>query len=215
MGNVRWELEDLSFATLHQDDFTHIKSMISEKRNQREAIIDSMCISVRELLKDAGIQVMLRDGQNIFIPSIKKLYEEQIEFSQLFDLYGIRVITDSIPNCYQVLGFIHAKYTPVEGRLKDYIALPKSNMYQSLHTTVIGPNGHRIEIQIRTKDMHMIAENGIASHWMYKEKIAPNKKNVDLSWLTQILDEEKQSPNHFIENLKINLYDDEVFVFYP
>ena len=215
MGNIRWELEDLSFATLHRDDFTHIKSMISEKRNQREAIIDSMCISVRELLKDAGIQSDVTGRPKHFYSIYKKLYEEQIEFSQLFDLYGIRVITDSIPNCYQVLGFIHAKYTPVEGRLKDYIALPKSNMYQSLHTTVIGPNGHRIEIQIRTKDMHMIAENGIASHWMYKEKIAPNKKNVDLSWLTQILDEEKQSPNHFIENLKINLYDDEVFVFTP
>ena len=149
-----------------------------------------------------------------FYSIYKKLYEEQIEFSQLFDLYGIRVITDSIPNCYQILGYIHAKYTPVEGRLKDYIALPKSNLYQSLHTTVIGPNGHRIEIQIRTKDMHTIAENGIASHWMYKEKVS-HKKNVDLSWLTQILDEEKQSSNHFIENLKINLYDDEVFVFTP
>ena len=214
MGTIRWELEDLSFATLHREDFSHIKSLISEKRNQREAIIDAMCISVRELLKDMKIQNDVSGRPKHFYSIYKKLYEEQIEFSQLFDLYGIRVITDSVPNCYQILGYIHAKYTPVEGRLKDYIALPKSNLYQSLHTTVIGPNGHRIEIQIRTKDMHTIAENGIASHWMYKEKVS-HKKNVDLSWLTQILDEEKQSSNHFIENLKINLYDDEVFVFTP
>ena len=135
-----------------------------------------MCISVRELLKDVNIQSDVTGRPKHFYSIYKKLYEEQIEFSQLFDLYGIRVITDSIPNCYQVLGFISMQNTPVEGRLKDYIALPKSNMYQSLHTTVIGPNGHRIEIQIRTKDMHMIAENGIASHWMYKEKIIQIKR---------------------------------------
>lgn len=215
MGNIKWELEDLSFATLHREDFSHIKSLITEKRDQREAIIESMCISVKELLKEVTIPVAISGRPKHFYSIYKKIYDEKIEFSQLFDLYGIRIITDSIPNCYQVLGYIHSKYKPVEGRLKDYIAVPKSNLYQSLHTTVIGPHGHRIEIQIRTEEMHVIAENGIASHWMYKEKNQPIKKDVDFSWLKQILDEEKQSPNNFIENLKINLYDDDVFVFTP
>ena len=215
MGSIKWELEDLSFATLHRDDFNHIKALISEKRDQREAIIDAMCISVRELLNDANIEATVTGRPKHFYSIYKKLYEEKIEFSQLFDLYGIRIISSSIPDCYQVLGHIHSKYKPVEGRLKDYIALPKSNMYQSLHTTVIGTNGHRIEIQIRTQDMHTISEYGIAAHWSYKEKSTTNKKSVDFSWLRQILDEERQSPNHFIENLKINLYDDDVFVFTP
>ncbi len=215
MGNIKWELEDLSFATLHREDFNHIKSLITEKRDQREAIIDSMCISVRELLNEAKIPITISGRPKHFYSIYKKIYDERIEFSQLFDLYGIRIITDTVPNCYQILGYIHSKYKPVEGRLKDYIAVPKSNLYQSLHTTVIGPNGHRIEIQIRTDDMHMIAENGIASHWVYKEKSNIKKKDVDFSWLKEILDEEKQSSNHFIENVKINLYDDDVFVFTP
>lgn len=215
MGNIKWEMEDLAFSTLHREDFNHIKALISEKRDQREAIIDAMCINVRELLEAVNIPITISGRPKHFHSIYKKLYDEKIEFSQLFDLYGIRVITDSIPNCYQILGYIHSKYKPVEGRLKDYIAVPKSNLYQSLHTTVIGPNGHRIEIQIRTEEMHLIAENGIASHWVYKEKTTNTKKDVDFSWLKQILDEEKQSSNNFIESLKINLYDDDVFVFTP
>ncbi len=215
IGSIKWELEDLSFSTLHREDFNHVKDLISEKREQREAIIDAMCISVRELLKDEGIESTVSGRPKHFYSIYKKLYEEKIEFSQLFDLYGIRIITQTVTNCYQILGHIHSKYKPIEGRLKDYIALPKSNMYQSLHTTVIGPNGHRIEIQIRTEDMHTISEYGVAAHWSYKEKQAKDPKAVDLSWLRQILEEEKQSPNNFIENLKINLYDEDVFVFTP
>ena len=214
IGSIKWELEDLSFSTLHREDFNHIKTLIIEKREQREAIIDSMCISVRELLKKEKINANISGRPKHFYSIYKKLYEEQIEFSQLFDLYGIRIITNTIANCYQILGLVHSKYKPIEGRLKDYIALPKSNLYQSLHTTVIGPNGNRIEIQIRTEDMHTISEYGIAAHWSYKEK-KDEEKGVDFSWLRQILDEEKQSPNNFIENLKINLYDDDVFVFTP
>jgi guanosine-3',5'-bis(diphosphate) 3'-pyrophosphohydrolase len=215
MGSIKWELEDLSFATLQRDDFTHIKSLISEKRAQREAIIDAIRMNIQELLASPNIPVKISGRPKHFYSIYKKLCHENIKFSQLFDLYGIRVITDSVPNCYQILGYIHSKYKPVEGRLKDYIAVPKSNLYQSLHTTVIGPHGHRIEIQIRTNDMHIMAENGIASHWMYKENVSQNNHDVDFSWLTQILNEDQQSPNHFIENLKINLYDDDVFVFTP
>jgi guanosine-3',5'-bis(diphosphate) 3'-pyrophosphohydrolase len=215
IGTIKWELEDLSFATLHREDFNHIRSLISEKRDQREAIIESMSINVRELLVSEKIDASVTGRPKHFFSIFKKLTHEKIEFSQLFDLYGIRIVTDSISNCYLILGIVHSKYKPVEGRLKDYIALPKSNMYQSLHTTVIGPNGNRIEIQIRTHDMHVISEVGIAAHWSYKEKNKPLKKDVDFSWLRQILDEEKQSPNHFIENLKINLYHDDVFVFTP
>ena len=214
IGSIKWELEDLSFSTLHREDFNHIKTLIIEKREQREAIIDSMCISVRELLKKEKINANISGRPKHFYSIYKKLYEEQIEFSQLFDLYGIRIITNTIAHCYQILGLVHSKYKPIEGRLKDYIALPKSNLYQSLHTTVIGPNGNRIEIQIRTEDMHTISEYGIEAHLSYKEK-KDEEKGVDFSWLRQILDEEKQSPNNFIENLKINLYDDDVFVFTP
>ncbi len=215
IGSIKWELEDLAFATLRREDFNHVKELITEKRDQREAIIESMCISVRELLKEKSIEATISGRPKHFYSIYKKLYEEKIEFSQLFDLYGIRIITTSISNCYQILGYIHSKYKPIEGRLKDYIALPKSNLYQSLHTTIIGPNGHRIEIQIRTEQMHTISEYGIAAHWSYKEKPDKLSKAVDFSWLKEILDEEKQSPNNFIENLKINLYDEDVFVFTP
>jgi GTP diphosphokinase / guanosine-3',5'-bis(diphosphate) 3'-diphosphatase len=215
IGHLKWELEDLSFAALHPDDFHHIKELINKKRNERETIIAAMCMSVNSLLSEHNITADVSGRPKHFYSIYKKLYQEQIEFSQLFDLYGIRIITSTVAECYQVLGYVHTKYKPVGGRLKDYIALPKSNLYQSLHTTVIGPNGHRIEIQIRTQDMHKISEYGIAAHWTYKEN-APNKKNdVDFSWLRQILDEKNQGADHFIESLKINLYDDEVFVFTP
>lgn len=213
IAQIKWELEDLSFATLHRDDFNHIKELIIEKREQREAIIDAMCIKIKELLTENSIASEVNGRPKHFYSIYKKLYEEKIEFSQLFDLYGVRIITTNIANCYQILGHLHSRYKPIEGRLKDYIALPKSNMYQSLHTTVIGPNGHRIEVQIRTQEMHHISEFGIAAHWSYKEK--GNSADFDFSWLNQILTENHESPDNFIENLKINLYDDEVFVFTP
>ena len=215
MGSIKWELEDLAFSTLHRDDFNHIKTLITEKRTEREAIINHMCNKVKDLLDQEAIEATITGRPKHFFSIYKKLTNEKIEFSQLFDLYGIRIITNNISDCYQILGHIHSKYKPVEGRIKDYIALPKSNLYQSLHTTVIGPNGHRIEIQIRTTDMHTLAEYGVAAHWSYKENNIPDHKHPSFPWLDQILDEEKQSPNHFIENLKINLYDDDVFVFTP
>ena len=215
MGSIKWELEDLAFSTLHRDDFNHIKTLITEKRTEREAIINHMCNKVKDLLDQEAIEATITGRPKHFFSIYKKLTNEKIEFSQLFDLYGIRIITNSISDCYQILGHIHSKYKPVEGRIKDYIALPKSNLYQSLHTTVIGPNGHRIEIQIRTTDMHTLAEYGVAAHWSYKENNVPDHEHPSFPWLDQILDEEKQSPNHFIENLKINLYDDDVFVFTP
>ena len=170
IGSIKWELEDLSFATLHREDFNHVKELISEKEINEKPLLIRWPLSVKELLKEANITATVTGRPKHFYSIYKKLYEEKIEFSQLFDLYGIRIISTRHPNCYQILGYIHSKYKPVEGRLKDYIALPKSNMYQSLHTTVIGPNGHRIEIQIRTEEMHTISEYGIAAHWSYKEK---------------------------------------------
>ena len=213
IAQIKWELEDLAFATLHRDDFNHIKELISDKREQREAIIESMCIKIKDLLSKNQIEAEVNGRPKHFFSIYKKLYDEKIEFSQLFDLYGVRIITNTIANCYQILGYLHASYKPIEGRLKDYIALPKSNMYQSLHTTVIGPNGHRIEVQIRTTEMHHISEFGIAAHWSYKEKT--KKESLDFSWLNQILTEKNDSADNFIENLKINLYDDEVFIFTP
>jgi len=215
IGSIKWELEDLAFSVLHRDDFNQIRSLISEKRGQREAIIESMCNNVTGILNDQSIMAKVSGRPKHFFSIYKKLVDENITFSQLFDLYGIRIVCDSIGDCYRILGLVHSKYKPVEGRLKDYIALPKSNMYQSLHTTVIGPEGHRIEVQIRTNDMHTLAEYGVAAHWSYKEKNHPPKKGINFSWLQQILNEDQQSPNHFIENLKVNLYDDDVFVFTP
>lgn len=214
MGHIRWELEDLAFSVLNRDEFQHIKSLIRERRDERENIVKTMCNHTTALLHTHNIPATIHGRPKHFYSIYKKLSDENQSFSQLFDLYGIRIITNTISDCYQVLGIVHQTYKPVDGRLKDYIALPKSNMYQSLHTTVIGPKGNRIEIQIRTKDMHTIAENGIAAHWCYKEKKAP-PSSVDLSWLNQILAEKNQSAGHFIESLKLNLYHDDVFVFTP
>jgi guanosine-3',5'-bis(diphosphate) 3'-pyrophosphohydrolase len=212
MGSIKWELEDGAFSVLHRDDFVHIKSLISEKRHEREAIVDTMCQTVRDLMHEAGIEADVSGRPKHFYSIYKKIKVNKIEFSQLFDLYGIRIITDTVSHCYHILGMIHTNYKPVEGRIKDYIALPKSNMYQSLHTTVIGSKGHRIEIQIRTQEMHTVAEHGIAAHWMYKQKKKVSKNAMDLVWLNHILEE---SPDQFIENLKSNLYNDDVFIFTP
>ena len=215
MGKSNGELEDCSFEVLYKENHAHIKKLINRTRDERESIINTMSISTKNLLNDHNIDAEITGRPKHLYSIYKKITEEKIEYSQLFDLYGIRIITDNILTCYQILGLIHSKYKPIEGRIKDFIALPKSNMYQSLHTTVIGPKGHRIEIQIRTTKMHHVSEQGVAAHWAYKEDPLNQHSPVDFSWLDQIINEQKDSSDHYIENVKTNLYNDEVFVFTP
>ena len=215
IGAMKWELEDRSFSVIYRDDFNQIKSLISENRDEREAVIQTMCTNVEHYVVSMGVPATCSGRPKHFYSIYKKINKKNINFSQIFDLYGIRIITDTVTNCYQILGHIHAQYTPIHGRFKDYIAVPKSNLYQSLHTTVIGPNGNRIEIQIRTKAMHGLAEHGMAAHCMYKSSGSTPPTQADFSWLNQIIMDDDPSSNRFIENVKVNLYDEDVFVFTP
>ena len=188
------------FCDIAQEDFNHVKELISEKRNQREAIIDSMCISVRELLKEANITATVTGRPKHFYSIYKEVYEEKTEFSQLFDLYGIRIISTSIPNCYQILGYIHSKYKPVEGRL-DILPLNPTCINRSTQQSSV-LMGIALKFKIEQKKCIPFQSMELPAHWSYKEK-RHKQKGRGLSWLRQILDEERQSSNHFIENLKV------------
>ncbi|HEU4724314.1 MAG TPA: bifunctional (p)ppGpp synthetase/guanosine-3',5'-bis(diphosphate) 3'-pyrophosphohydrolase [Candidatus Eisenbacteria bacterium] len=219
IGTVKWELEDLSFKTLDPEAFEELRQKVSLKREERAAVIDAVIAPVRERLDELGIAAEV-SGRPKHLESIhRKMVAQGRRFEEIFDLLGIRVITTDKADCYRVLGIVHDLFTPVHDRFKDYIATPKSNMYQSLHTTVVAPGGVMVEFQIRTREMHQISELGVAAHYRYKEggretdaelqeKLAPLLTSVDFQ-------SSASDPEEFMDYLKTSLYQDEVFVFTP
>ncbi|HZX47150.1 MAG TPA: bifunctional (p)ppGpp synthetase/guanosine-3',5'-bis(diphosphate) 3'-pyrophosphohydrolase [Clostridia bacterium] len=218
MSKIKWELEDLALRHLDPKGYYELVERVAKKRLEREEYIKEVITELREKLNEMGISGKIEGRPKHFYSIYKKMVYQNKTFEQIFDLTAIRIIVDTIKDCYGVLGTVHAMWKPIPGRFKDYIAMPKPNMYQSLHTTVIGPKGEPLEIQIRTWEMHRISEYGIAAHWMYKE----GKKNQDefdkkLSWLRQFIEWERDTKDarEFMETLKIDLFSDEVFVFTP
>ena len=218
MSKVRWELEDLSLKTLAPKDYWELVHKIAEKREEREAYIRKVTMPIRRDLKAEGLQAKITGRPKHFYSIFNKMQRGEKTFEQIYDLMAIRIILKKVEDCYLVLGMVHNLFTPVQERFKDYVATPKTNMYQSLHTTVIGPGGKKVEIQIRTEEMHRTAEEGIAAHWRYKEgKQKEDELDKQLLWLRQMLDwqNDTKDPQEFMENLRIDLFQDEVFVFTP
>ncbi len=218
MARIRWELEDLSLRYLQPATYEELVTKVEEKREDRESYIQEITEPLQGELGKAGIKPRITGRPKHFHSIYRKMEIRNKPFEEIYDLFAIRVIVDTEAECYHVLGIVHTLWKPVEDRFHDYIALPKSNMYQSLHTTVIGPRGRMVEIQIRTHDMHHTAEYGIAAHWLYKE----GKKKLDDSdkqmiWLREVLEWQKDltSPKEFLEYLKIDLFHDDIFVFTP
>jgi GTP pyrophosphokinase len=213
---VKWELEDLAFKTLHPGPYKEIAQLVETRRDERTRRILELTDTLRQKLKELGIKADV-DGRPKHLYSI---YEKMVirgkDFEEIFDLIGVRIQVESMRDCYGALGAVHALWKPVPGRFKDYIAMPKANMYQSLHTTVLGPEGRPIEIQIRTRDMHRTAQYGIAAHWRYKES-PKQKEAADLAWLGQMMDwlKDLADPREFMEGLRIDLSGGRVFVFTP
>ena len=220
MYSLKWELEDLSFKYLYPDEYREILEGLNEKREERLDFVDKIKKEITIELKKAKI-VADTTGRAKHIYSIyRKMQRDGITLEQVYDLFALRIIVNSVKDCYAALGVVHDLYNPMPGRFKDYIAVPKANMYQSLHTTLIGPNATPVEVQIRTWDMHRIAEFGIAAHWAYKEANRFKKTTVKveedkLSWLRESLEwqREMNDPNEFLNTLKKELFEDEVYVF--
>ena len=217
MASLKWELEDLSFMIQEPEAFQEIKHLVVTKREARQQYIDKVIEAVNTLLSTHNIEANVKGRPKHFYSIYKKLLPGDTSFDELYDMLGIRVIVSEIQECYAVLGFIHSMYTPVPGRFKDYIAVPKSNMYQSLHTTIVGPEGKPVEVQIRTQDMHHVAELGIAAHWQYKEGHSNKKPDEEFVWLRQMMElqHDSESSTDFLRDLKMDLFQGEVFVFTP
>jgi len=218
MWRLKWELEDLAFYYLERDKYDQIKLLVSEKKAEREKYISEFIDKVSTALAKVGINTKIKGRSKHFYSIYNKLVQKNVEFDDIYDLIAIRVIVDSIKDCYAVLGIVHSLWKPIPGRFRDFIALPKSNGYQTLHTTVMGTNGKPVEIQIRTKQMHRTAEYGIAAHWKYKEGASGDKSfDKKLSWIREMLDYQKEVKNarDFLENVKLDFFMDEVFVYSP
>ncbi|MEW1961767.1 bifunctional (p)ppGpp synthetase/guanosine-3',5'-bis(diphosphate) 3'-pyrophosphohydrolase [Microbacterium sp. NPDC077644] len=219
---IKSELEDLSFAVLHPKIYAEINSLIAQRTPQREKYLKQVIESINEDLHDLRIRGKVGGRPKQLYSVYQKMVIRGREFDDIYDLIGIRVIVNSVRDCYAVLGAIHARWTPLPGRFKDYIATPKFNLYQSLHTTVIGPSGRTVEIQIRTHEMHQQAEFGVAAHWMYKERMAGGKPvdgptDTDMTWLAHISDwqAETADPSEFLDSLRFEIGAKEVYVFTP
>lgn len=222
MSKIKWELEDLAFRYLHEEEYYQLVKDIAEKRVERENYISKIIDEITSKLDSSGIDCDVEGRPKHFYSIYRKMVNKNKSLEQIFDLTAIRILVNSVKDCYAVLGIVHTIYTPIPGRFKDYIAMPKPNMYQSLHTTVIGSEGKIFEIQIRTFDMHKTAEYGIAAHWKYKEgneSGEDKEKNFEqkLVWLRDMLEWQKETSDaeEFIEGFKIDLFSDEVFVFTP
>ena len=219
MAKMRWELEDLAFKFLEPDDYKALAKKVAQKRGEREELVTALREPLERELARAGIRDVDVTGRPKHLWSIfKKMKQREKPYEEIFDLLAIRVLVNAVPDCYHALGVIHDGYTPVQERIKDYIAQPKSNGYQSLHTTVFGPGRQLYEIQIRTKEMHRTADFGIAAHWLYKEDAkSADELDKHLTWFRQILELQldAKTPDEFLEFLKLDLYADEIFVFSP
>lgn len=218
MSKLKWELEDLSLRYLDPVAYKEITESINQKRQEREKYIEDIMATIQKKLDELGIRVTLTGRAKHFYSIFKKMFAQNKGIDELYDLFAVRAIVDSVKDCYAVLGMVHELYYPIPGRFKDYIAMPKPNMYQSLHTTVIGPNGTPFEMQIRTWEMHRVAEYGIAAHWKYKEGVSgASDMDTKLAWIRQILEIQNETvdTDDFMRTLKIDLFEDEVFVFTP
>lgn len=210
---LRWQLEDLSFAVLHPKLYAEIDHMVAVRAPEREQYLSGVLETAREHLERLGVEAIVTGRPKNLYSIYEKMVVKGKEFNEIFDLVGIRVLVDSQKDCYAAIGAIHATWPPLPGRVKDYIATPKFNLYQSLHTTVVGPGGKPLEVQIRTHDMHRRAEFGIAAHWGYKERATPQ----DIAWVQRFVDwqQDTTDPAEFLETLKLDLETDEVYVFSP
>ena len=219
MYKIKWELEDTSLKYLDPIAYYEIVEGINQKRSEREAFISKIKRDLKEKLNEAGINCTIDGRPKHFYSIYRKMFTQNKSLDQIYDLFAVRIITETVSDCYAALGIAHELYKPMPGRFKDYIAMPKPNLYQSLHTTVIGDDGRPFEIQIRTRKMHEYAENGIAAHWRYKEGVSKGDDNLDqkLTWIKQLLDVQNdvKSEEEFVQALKIDMFTDQVFVFSP
>ncbi len=218
MAKVKAELEDLALRALQPDDYLDLQRRVAKRRLEREADINHVITILQQKLSEVGIESQIRGRPKHFYSIWKKMHDQGREFDEIYDLTAVRVITGSVRDCYGALGVVHSLWKPVPGRFKDFIAMPKVNMYQSLHTTVIGPKGDPVEIQIRTWEMHRIAEEGIAAHWLYKErKTGKDRVDDSLVWLRQLLENQQDTkdPAEFLDSVRVDLFPDEVYVFTP
>ena len=222
--SLKWELEDLSFKYLYPEDFREIVEGIDKKREERLKFIDQIMEQIKVELKKQKIEAEVTGRAKHLYSIYRKMKRDNVTLDQIYDLFALRIIVNSVKDCYASLGVVHDLYNPMPGRFKDYIAVPKPNMYQSLHTTLIGPKGTPFEVQIRTWDMHKVAEFGIAAHWAYKESsfLSGKKANVKveedkLAWVRETLEwqSEMQNPEEFMQTLKKELFEDEVYIFTP
>jgi guanosine-3',5'-bis(diphosphate) 3'-pyrophosphohydrolase len=229
---IKWELEDLAFATLHPRKYQEIKGLVAQQRDERERYVSEAGEYLARELAELGIEAQIAGRAKHFYSIYSKMTKKGREFNEIYDLTAMRVIVDSVKDCYGTVGVIHSLWKPLPGRFKDFIAMPKFNMYQSLHTTIIGPEGRPLEIQLRTQEMHEMAEFGVAAHWMYKQPPGSGKgergeqvggapvntgEDAKLQWLRSMLDWQKDllDPQEFMETLRTDLFEDEVYVFTP
>ncbi len=225
MNTIKWELEDLSFATLHPKVYDEIVRLVAERAPSREEFLDTVARTVQSDLGAAKIKATVTGRPKHYYSIYQKMIVRGRDFSDIYDLVGIRILVEDLRECYGVLGVLHARWNPVPGRFKDYVAMPKFNMYQSLHTTVIGPQGKPVELQIRTYSMHRRAEYGVAAHWKYKEDASGKAATGDdasvgdseMAWLRQLIDwqQETSDPGDFLDSLRFDLNSAEVYVFTP
>jgi guanosine-3',5'-bis(diphosphate) 3'-pyrophosphohydrolase len=224
---IKWELEDLAFATLHPRKYQEIKGLVAQQRDDRERYVNEAGEYLARELGELGIHAQIAGRAKHFYSIYSKMTKKGREFNEIYDLTAMRVIVDSVKDCYGTIGVIHSLWKPLPGRFKDFIAMPKFNMYQSLHTTIIGPEGRPLEIQIRTQEMHEMAEFGVAAHWVYKRRPGPGSEELGgfsapsedskLTWLRAMLDWQKDlsDPREFMETLRTDLFEEEVYVFTP
>ena len=222
--SLKWELEDLGFRYLHPEEYRELVEGIEKKREERLEFINKITDEIKKKLKEENIEAEIKGRAKHLYSIDRKMKRDNITLDQVYDLFALRIIVNSVKDCYAALGVVHDLYTPMPGRFKDYISVPKPNMYQSIHTTLLGPNGTPFEVQVRTWDMHQIAEFGIAAHWAYKEanNKTGKKSNVavtedKLAWLRETLEWQKdtEDPDEFLKTLKTELFEDEVYVFTP
>ena len=220
ISKVKFELEDLALKYLHPEEFQDLKQKVNKRKEEREATINNVIAEIKDALDDMNLHYDIYGRAKHYYSIYKKMKMQHKQIDEIFDLIAVRIIVDNVKDCYAVLGIVHTMWKPIPGRFKDYIAMPKPNMYQSLHTTVIGDNGEPFEIQIRTYEMHQVAEYGIAAHWKYKEGDTSGKSSGDdikLAWLRQSLEWQKdlKDPKDFLETMKMDLFASQVFVFTP